>query len=640
MMLGRYEIIGDLGAGGMGRVQLAKSPNGALVVAKTSLSKGRDDDERLRDEARVGLRVSHQSIVETLDLFEADGHPVLVTAYVSGASLLDLRHAGAMHPGVVCRIGRQIAEALDVIHHTCDENGKSLRILHRDVTSGNVMLGHDGQARLIDLGIARSVESRADRTLTGCLRGTLRYLSPELFDNAEHSPQSDMWALGVVLWEALLGRSAMIGSEAECVGRILSGRVMQLDASETVDPKMERAIAQLLAKNPKDRPRRARDAAAVFAMFEKEYGDTQQLSTRAVLRAVGQPRVWLKDGSAESHKLLVERAAATFCCDPDQKLLSTGVVDVPPGALPPARYTQSAMPLSARRTDATGITEELPRRERRTTSGFGSDMRTHVSGDVSSSLRTAPPPPPAETMIEPPVDVPGERRTPADQILAYAQMLQGLDRALVRAFDERRHKGDHTSSVDDVPAIIGTPLPSAPAPKGDAAHARAVSQSRRVLVLVGALTAAVAALVVQSFVVPLAALALSRWNENVVAERPELPPVAVQPATEQPRKVEPPAPPPPRVEPQPALALPPIGKPLEKRALDKATLARVDNVAPPACFVAGVTQRFVYKNKKGTSVSTRRFDDVPEDFRDRVRCLPTQPSSGVPARSREAAARR
>ena len=269
----RYEIIDDIGGGGMGRVRLARHVDGRLVVMKTAIHE--DDDERLRDEARVGLRLHHEGIVQTLELLElADrtgkARPVLVTAYVPGISLLELRGHGPLPPLVVCRLGQELALALAALHAACDDHGRPLSVVHRDVTGANCLLGHDGRARLIDLGIARSRENRALRTETGLLRGTLRYLAPELFEQGSYSPQSDVWSLGVVLWEALLGRSAIVGSDAVAINRIASGLVMVCDDGEEPDPVLARAIGHLLALEPQDRPPTAADAAAIFATVERD----------------------------------------------------------------------------------------------------------------------------------------------------------------------------------------------------------------------------------------------------------------------------------------------------------------------------------------------------------------------------------
>jgi serine/threonine-protein kinase len=311
---GKYSVISDLGAGGMGKLQLARSDSGKLVVVKKTLSGNPDDDLRLRDEARVGMHLLHPHIVETLDLVEDKGHPALVTAYVSGASMLDLRKAGPMPPAIVCRIGRQIAEALDAIHNAVDEEGRHLQMLHRDVTPGNVLLGHDGKARLIDLGIVQSLESRAQRTETGSVRGTIRYLAPELFGDGVHTIQSDIWALGVVLWEALLGREAVQGTAAAAVGRICTGHVMVLQPGEIVDGRLQRAIAQLLKTEVKNRPKRAREAAALFAMLEKDLAagrDVEEDAQRLMIERVGAPAI----DDPENTEQLVHRAKSVFCAE-------------------------------------------------------------------------------------------------------------------------------------------------------------------------------------------------------------------------------------------------------------------------------------------------------------------------------------
>jgi serine/threonine protein kinase len=371
-LAGKYEVVGDLSSGGMGRLTLARTPTGTLVVIKQAHD--RADDERLRDEARVGMRLMHPHVVETLDLIELSGRPALVTAYVSGASLFDLRKQGPLAPAVVCRLGRQISEALDAIHHAVDDAGRPLGMLHRDVTASNVMLGHDGKARLIDLGIARSRESRAERTDTGSVRGTLRYLAPELFGDGEHSAQTDLWSLGMVLWEALRGREALKGATAAAIHTIISGNVMMLEQGEIVDGRMQRAIAQLLKTKPEDRPRRARDGAALFAMLEKQMNvevDVEKLAAAAVTAAVG-PR---SDGVGVAPERLMERAFAVF--GEEARLQTTGVADV-------------------------AVTHEAPL----------------VLEEIAEA--EAPPAPLMEETID-------EPRTPAEAVVAYARLLHRLE---------------------------------------------------------------------------------------------------------------------------------------------------------------------------------------------------------------------
>src|SRR5690606_20995480 len=131
------------------------------VVLKTPHLKSDDLNDRLRDEARVGIRLAHPALVETLDLFEHEGKPVLVVAFIDGVSIDGLRRKTRLPPASVARIGWQIAQGLHAVHCATDENGRALHMVHRDVTAPNVLIDKRGDARLIDLGIARSVENLA-----------------------------------------------------------------------------------------------------------------------------------------------------------------------------------------------------------------------------------------------------------------------------------------------------------------------------------------------------------------------------------------------------------------------------------------------------------------------------------------------
>jgi serine/threonine-protein kinase len=233
-------------------------------------------------------------------------------------SLYDLRTCGPMPTSVVLRIGRQLADALHQIHTTTDESGRPLGVLHRDVTAGNIMLGDDGDARLIDLGIARSSESRAARTKSGCMRGTLRYIAPELFDGEDNSPQSDLWALGVALLEAALGRAGFVGTDAEVVQQIIDAKPLRLLPGEWLDPRLHKALRWLLQPDPEQRPASARDVAALFSMYEKDFGDSQPMACSWAARALDDVLVeddTVASDSAPSTCELVAHASRTYCHD-------------------------------------------------------------------------------------------------------------------------------------------------------------------------------------------------------------------------------------------------------------------------------------------------------------------------------------
>jgi serine/threonine protein kinase len=285
--IGRYEVIRELKAGGMGTVTLCRAPDDSVVVLKRPHSPDAQAAVRLRDEARLGARLLHPGIVETLDLFEEGGQPVLVVAFVDGPSLELLRGLGPLPAPAVARVGRQIADALDALHNADDESGRPLEILHRDVTPGNIVIGKDGDARLIDLGIARFDERQAERTQEGFIRGTMRYIAPELLAGDDYSPASDLWSLGIVLWEAAIGRFAYGGeTDREVLAGIVGGEPMKLRDGEVVDPPLVDAIRPLLQPMLPRRSRRAFEAAARFSALEELYGDTQEATQEAMASAL------------------------------------------------------------------------------------------------------------------------------------------------------------------------------------------------------------------------------------------------------------------------------------------------------------------------------------------------------------------
>jgi serine/threonine-protein kinase len=281
--IGRYTVVRELKGGGMGSVTLCRAPDGGLVVLKRPYATDEEAVIRLRDEARIGSRLMHPGIVDTLDLFEHDGAPVLVVAFVDGPSLEELRRIGPLPTIAVARIGRQIADALDALHSATDERDRPLHILHRDVTPGNIVVSREGDARLIDLGIARFSERQAERTQDGFLRGTMRYLAPELLEGETYSPASDLWSLGMVLWEAALGRFAYAAeSDREVLAGIVLGKPMKLKEGENVDLALVAAIEPLLQRSAAARTVNAAEAAARFADLEERLGDSGPETAEAI----------------------------------------------------------------------------------------------------------------------------------------------------------------------------------------------------------------------------------------------------------------------------------------------------------------------------------------------------------------------
>jgi eukaryotic-like serine/threonine-protein kinase len=255
---GRYRLRSLLAAGGMGAVWVADDAVLGRQVAVKLLSEALAGDglaaERLRREARAAAGLEHPGIARVLDLGEDGGRPYLVMELLHGQSLAQrLARAGPLPPAEAARVVAAAAEALQVAHRA--------GIVHRDVKPGNVFLTGDGEVKLLDFGIASAANQAA---LTGGdLIGTAAYLAPERMLGHDATPASDVYALGVLLYELLAGRPPFTADSATALAMAhLHARPAPLrDAAPGVPPALAAACEQALAKDPAARP----PSAAAFA---------------------------------------------------------------------------------------------------------------------------------------------------------------------------------------------------------------------------------------------------------------------------------------------------------------------------------------------------------------------------------------
>lgn len=287
MQVGRYRVVRELGRGGMAAAFLGEAPDGQPVVLKVPLSDDATKAARLRDEARIGIRLAHPSLVETLDLFEHEGRPVLVVAFIDGLSVEDLRTrlGGPLPAPAVARIGWQIAQGLAALHGADDENGRPLGMVHRDVSAPNVLVDRGGDARLIDLGIARSVESLVP-TNPDSIKGTVRYLPPEVFSGRPATPASDLWGLGCVLLEAATGRPSFSGTPHEVMAAVVGHDIMTRPEVAALQEGLRDILRQLLERDPERRAQDAGEVALKLRALGGEIGDGRDVLTSAIARVM------------------------------------------------------------------------------------------------------------------------------------------------------------------------------------------------------------------------------------------------------------------------------------------------------------------------------------------------------------------
>ena len=259
--LSRYRILTRLGRGGMGEVLLAEDPALCRSVAIKRIRPGLERDRtfraRLRREAQLAARLSHRAIVQVYDLVNSDNVDHVVMEYVPGPSLHTLLAGGAMAVVEVVRIAIEIADGLAYAH----QHG----VVHRDLKLENILISTDGQPKIADFGIARSIVTPGDSarqapqealTREGVVVGTSRAMSPEQIQGHEVDARSDLFSFGVMLYELVTGKSPFAsGVDAVTLLRVLNDR--QPPANELA-PDVPRALSELidhmLEKSPAQRP--------------------------------------------------------------------------------------------------------------------------------------------------------------------------------------------------------------------------------------------------------------------------------------------------------------------------------------------------------------------------------------------------
>ena len=258
-MAGGYELLALIGRGGMATVHLGRRPGSDSYVAiKTVHADGFDDEASavtLHDEARVLSLVRHTNVVPLLEVLRAEGSVLLVMPYVRGASLAELMIATSeanqvLAPGVVSAIAQDVLAGLDAAHTARAEDGTLLRVVHRDVSPQNVMVGLDGVAKVLDFGIAKSDGRAAKTTRDGTMKGKVAYMAPEQIHGEEADLRADLYAVGVITWEMLaLDRLFAGANDADTLRRVLMAPVENVsslrdDVPAGLDEWLARAVAR------------------------------------------------------------------------------------------------------------------------------------------------------------------------------------------------------------------------------------------------------------------------------------------------------------------------------------------------------------------------------------------------------------
>lgn len=249
--LGPYQVLEQLGAGGMATVFQAYQPSMDRYVAIKVLPRhlARDPNFRARfdREARTIARLEHRHILPVYDVGQEDDIHFLVMRYTDGGTLSDLAASGKLAPERAVELVAQVGEALDYAH----KQG----VVHRDIKPANVLIGRDGNALLSDFGIARIYEDTMNLTGEGAMIGTPYYMAPEQVQGRPADARSDIYALGVILYELLTGRRPFLAETPLAVAlmHVHDPLPPPRRLNPSISEALERVMLRAMAKNPEDR---------------------------------------------------------------------------------------------------------------------------------------------------------------------------------------------------------------------------------------------------------------------------------------------------------------------------------------------------------------------------------------------------
>ncbi len=261
---GKYILLEKLAAGGMAEVYLAKSAgaNGVnkFVAIKRILpqfSNNQEFIEMFQEEAKVSVNLNHSNVVSIYDFGIEKGQFFIVMEFVEGRNLRQIinelkKFNRSIKIEEAVYIVKEAAAGLDHAHRCVDQHtGRPLNITHRDMSPQNIMISFEGEAKVIDFGIAKKSEENGEETKAGTLKGKFAYMSPEQAEAEEVDPRTDVFALGIILWELLANDRLFTGSNENAILRKV--RECQTPPIRKINPlvpvELERIVTKALAKD-------------------------------------------------------------------------------------------------------------------------------------------------------------------------------------------------------------------------------------------------------------------------------------------------------------------------------------------------------------------------------------------------------
>ncbi|MBN2693481.1 serine/threonine protein kinase [bacterium] len=249
---GKYRLLTNIGLGGMAEICLAKEEGlggfERFVVIKKILSHYANDDKFIKmffDEAKLAAQLSHPNIVQIIEFGKQKENYFLAMEYIAGADIEKIMSKTKIPIEFCCEIIAQAAEGLHYAHTKTDIKGESLHIVHRDVSPQNILVNYSGKVKIVDFGIAKAT-SQSNKTRTGVVKGKLSYMSPEYLTGKGIDHRSDIFALGVLLYEMTTGKRLFkADSEFQVIKMIVE---CNIEAPESIIPNYPEELSGIIAK--------------------------------------------------------------------------------------------------------------------------------------------------------------------------------------------------------------------------------------------------------------------------------------------------------------------------------------------------------------------------------------------------------
>jgi eukaryotic-like serine/threonine-protein kinase len=414
--IGRYTLYDEIASGGMATVHLGRllGPAGfARTVAIKRLhahfAKDPEFVSMFLDEARLAARIRHPNVASTLDVVARKGELFLVMEYIHGESFSRMTREAAKRDAyipveMVVSVLHGVMQGLHAAHEAKSESGDPLTIVHRDVSPQNIMLGSDGIARVLDFGVAKAI-GRLQTTRDGQLKGKPAYMAPEQLRGRPIDRRTDVYAAGVVLWEALAGvRLFQADSPGETMARVLEMAVeapshKAADRTDRIPPSLDAVALKALSRDAGERYATALEMAMALEKAgvpipnAREVGDYMRSTVGASL-AERANRVHEIESAGSSGVEASDTEMGEPDIDQPDPELSTISGQSSSGGVSPVRASHSRWGMLATGAAIPVVAAGVIYLARTPPSA-----PLHVPATASSSLVASSPPPPPPTMV-------------------------------------------------------------------------------------------------------------------------------------------------------------------------------------------------------------------------------------------------